>query len=261
VSDADLDLIAAYAVGALEGHERDDVERLLEQDPAMRAALARHLDTLAALADEAEPPPGLLDRILADLPDQQPPVTRDALSLTRRPAEHPAPAMTPARHVASVAALDEARRARAGRIVRTVLAAAAVVALLLVGIGLVARDDEPDGIQDLAAAALEDPDARLVELAVPDTTASVARAAVFDDGAGYLVVDDLPALPAGETYQLWMLPGEGTDPISLGLVDPTVDGGAASFRVAPDAAGVALSREPAGGSVVPTEVVAAGTFT
>jgi anti-sigma-K factor RskA len=275
MSEAELDLIAAYAVGALDDAEQVEAERLLDAGPALRAALAVHLDTLATLADEVEAPPALLDAILADLPPQaapQPPIATSALRLNRRSeapdpegedwhhASRP-PAMTPSSHVGQVADLDEARRQRAGRLVRTVLAAAAVVALLLVGIGLVARDDGSDQLQDLASAALDDPDARVVDLAVPDTTDTVARAAVLDDGSGYLVVDDLPALESGETYQLWMLPAEGTEPISLGLVDPAANAGTAAFQVAPDAAGVALSREPAGGSVTPTEVVAAGTFT
>lgn len=264
MSDADLDLLAAYAAGALDGPERAEAERLLDRDPAMRAGYGRHLDTLASLADDAEVPPGLLDRILADLPEQQlddqPPITRDALSLSRRnEAHHPTPAMTPPAHLAPVSELADARRERTGRLVRTILAAAAVAGLLLVGIGLATRDD-PDGLQDLATAALADPDARVVDLAVPETTDAVAQAAVFADGAGYLVIEDLPALPAGETYQLWMLPAVGTDPISLGLVDLAANGGTAAFQITPDAAGVALSREPAGGSVVPTEVVAAGTF-
>jgi anti-sigma-K factor RskA len=272
MSDHDLDLIAAYAVGALEDAERAEAEQRLDADPALRAALADHLDALATLADEVEAPPGLLDSILAQLPasaEETPeaPVATSALRLNRRSEPEdwhrpsPPPAMTPSTHVVGDAVdLDDARRRRTGRLARTLLAAAAVVGLLLVGIGLVSRDDQTDQLQDLAAAALDDPDARTVELAVPDTTDTVARAAVLEDGSGYLLVDDLPALDEGETYQLWMLPAAGTDPISLGLVDPAANDGAAAFQVADDAAGIALSREPAGGSVTPTEVVAAGTF-
>jgi anti-sigma-K factor RskA len=73
------------------------------------------------------------------------------------------------------------------------------------------------------------------------------------------VVDDLPALGADESYQLWMLPENQSSPVSLGLVDADPDG-ATAFRMTPDAGGVAVSREPASGSVAPTEVIASGTL-
>lgn len=238
------DLIACYAVGALDDDERAEVTRLIDPaspdfDAALYEELQVHLEVLAAMAPEVAPPNELLDRILADLPAPEA-ADRAPSTETVVPFERPT-----------------ARRAGSGPVIRLVLAAAAVVALIVIGVGLV-RDDQPADLNELALAAMDDPDAEVVSLAPPTGGESVARAAMFEDGSGYLVVDGLPELAPSESYQLWMLPSDGSEPISLGLVDPG-DDGATAFRMDPGAQGIAVSREPAGGSVVPTEVVASGT--
>lgn len=238
------DLLAAYALDAVEPDERREVERALETDPLLRRELSEHLDVLAQLAPEAEASPGLLDRILTALPDHDEPDGHgDTLAAS-----------------ATVVSLDDARRSRAGQLGRAVLAAVAVLALLLIGVGLV-RNDKPDDLPGLAEQALADPSADVVELTAIEGGDIVARAAVYPDGDGYLLVDALPALDGDQTYQLWMLPAADAPdapPISLGLVP--ADAEAASFRLADGASGVALSQEPTGGSVAPTEVIAVGPF-
>jgi anti-sigma-K factor RskA len=244
--DSRRDLIACYAVGALDADERAAVDRLLDPthpafDPDLRDELDAYRETLAALAPDAEPPAGLLDRILADLP--------------ARPA-------APAVSASTAPVVDLATRRAAARPrawAWAAVAAAAAVIVAVIGVGLLA-DDEPGDLREVALAALEDPDATVLELTAPDGDDRLARAALQDDGSGYLVVDDLPELAPGEVYQLWMLPDGEAPPISLGLVDGEPDG-VTAFHMEPGAAGIAVSHEPAGLAVAPTQVVAAGRVT
>ena len=60
---------------------------------------------------------------------------------------------------------------------------------------------------------------------------------------------DLPPLPAGRVYQAWRI--DGGSPVSLGLVE-TTSGSVAMVGDLSGASAVALSVEPAGGSVAPT---------
>jgi anti-sigma-K factor RskA len=231
-TDEQRDLIAAYAVGAVTDDERVRAERLVAEHAALRAELDQHHELLASLVSPTDIDPGSFDRLLQALPS--------------RPTDL------------------ATRRAPAGR---WVLAVAATVGLLLVGIGLV-RQDRPEGPADLAqlaAIALADPTREVFVLDDPTSGDPVARASFAGDPAtgetttGFVVIDDLPATTPDSTYQLWALgTGEDDPPISLGLIDPGPDDPVAAFVLEPGATGVAISREPAGGSVAPTAVVAVG---
>jgi anti-sigma-K factor RskA len=229
-TDEDHELVVLAALGALPPDEAEQAERLLASDPGRRAELGRHLEVLASIAPHAAPPPSLPARI------------------ARARGSAPAAAAPP------VVSLDERRRGR-GRVAALVLAAAAVVALFAVGLQLV-RTDGADDLEQLAAAALDDPDAEVTAMRTVDGDELVGEVAVLPDGQGYLVADGLPALGADEAYQLWMLPDGESAPVSAGLVAD----GVAAFRLPPGAAGVAISLEPASGSVAPTAVVAAAAF-
>lgn len=96
------DILMAYADGELDPAERAAIERAMQADPAIAAAVARHRtlrdDVAAAFADIlAEPVPARL----------QPPRAQ-----TQAPAQAPAQAPPPA-NVASLAAAREAKDARA----------------------------------------------------------------------------------------------------------------------------------------------------
>lgn len=81
--------------------------------------------------------------------------------------------------------------------------------------------------------------------------------------SGLLVLRGLPPLPAEQTYELWLIPGEGA-PVPAGLVQVAADG-SNTFAIAlagqpTDYAAVGLSIEPAGGSPAPTgPIVLLGT--
>jgi anti-sigma-K factor RskA len=88
-----------------------------------------------------------------------------------------------------------------------------------------------------------------------------AEARVVDRGGStYVVLDELPVLPAGRTYQLWSLEA-GAPATSLGLLGP---GGAQAVPVTlpRGTSEVAVSNEPAGGSPAPSHgmIAAAGSL-
>jgi anti-sigma-K factor RskA len=59
-------------------------------------------------------------------------------------------------------------------------------------------------------------------------------------------------VPAGSDYQLWMLPGGGANPVSLGLISGVADTllalSPAALAVLAQTMTLAISLEPAGGS-------------
>lgn len=132
-------------------------------------------------------------------------------------------------------------------------AAAAVVAVIMMG-GLVVRQGTridnlssemaSGGIERSAQEALADPSSELVDLAGGDLKVNV-RAAVTADGTGYLFAEDLPELPADQTYQLWAARDDNV--VSVGVLGhrPKVS----AFQTATDAKALAISVETAGGVV------------
>jgi hypothetical protein len=69
-----------------------------------------------------------------------------------------------------------------------------------------------------------------------------------------LVASNLPPLPAGKTYEMWVIP-KGGKPVPAGLFQSTGDGTAMHLqrgKVAPDADLVAVTVEDAAGSDAPT---------
>jgi anti-sigma-K factor RskA len=135
-------------------------------------------------------------------------------------------------------------------------AAAAVVVVLGVGAALVLPGDEPSpSVSELAADAAADPESTLVTLSsatgAPTARVVLADDADFDDD--FVVFDDLPALATDRTYQLWRT--DQGSPVSLGVLGDGADG-AARVSLPDDVAGFAISREPAGGSPSPTDVIA-----
>jgi anti-sigma-K factor RskA len=65
---------------------------------------------------------------------------------------------------------------------------------------------------------------------------------------------NLPALPAGKVYQVWVVTAQA--PVSAGLLVPDVSGGGTAYYMTPQDIGapvaVAVTLEPAGGVPVPT---------
>lgn len=267
-----LDLIAAYAIHAVDDDERAFVEAHLDDDPSYREELGRHLITAASLTVEAPVPastwdaitartrgtssresvPSASERMRADDSVNSGPRSVSGSSIGSA-AGTSVGALDPAR--ANVIALDAARASRRSR-VRVAVAAAAVSAAVVVPLTLQFAGNGGTSIAALASKAASQRGSRLVNLAGPDGL-SLGEAVVTADGRGYLRRDSLPALPEGQTYQLWAVTGE--TPVSAGLLgrDPSV----MAFTVDAPTTALAVSVEPSSGSTQPSSTpVASGAL-
>jgi anti-sigma-K factor RskA len=224
-----LDLLAAYALDALEPEDITRLHTLLEERPDLRATLAELRATVNQLPyalPEATPPPDLRQRVLDHATGRA----------ERKPA---ALAVMPGRVRSWLLALGG-------------LAAAAIVAAAI-GWGQVL------GLQ----AELAQTRGTLAEVQATAEAQQQIIASLTGDGHGTLMrtpsgetvlVVKLPPLKPGRTYQLWRIPGD--TPISAGLF--TVDDqGVGAIAMAPGQqpqAGetIAVTDEPVLGSPQPT---------
>ncbi|HZP28648.1 MAG TPA: anti-sigma factor [Acidimicrobiia bacterium] len=252
LSDQEMeDLLAAYAIDAVDDDERALVERYLATHPDAAAEVQSFRHAAAFLAYTGGPvPDGVWDSLAPALADRRRRVEAAAGVVplpSRRPQSEPMPDS------------PTVRGARRGRW----LAAAAVAAIVAAGaaVAVVVADSGsgPSRYDELAAAARaarREPGAREVTLASSEGTA-LAHVVLLRDGRAYLS-SDLPALEAGRTYQLWAL-RDGEQPRSLGVIgrDPRV----VAFEIRGGASGIAVTDEVAGGvTVTHNAPVAAGTI-
>jgi anti-sigma-K factor RskA len=268
-----LDDLAVYALDALDEPERALVDAHLAGCTACRAELDQHRTTLSHLTTPEEPPPELWDRIARQTAATPP-------RIAQAPGPGPEPAagrLAPSDHMAPVVPLHRARdtaasggewtpRHRARRPSRrgAWLTAVAAVAVVLAGIAGVTAwsqrgDDEPATVAEMAAAALDHPDATVVPLASTAGGEAGARIVTTGDLTGYVLLDDLPRIHDGHTYQLWRV-DDPNAPISLGVLgDGTTE--AAAITVPEGTTSFAISHEPVPGGVpAPTgPIVAQGT--
>lgn len=218
-------LSGAYAVDALDDLERAQFEQYLSECDACRWEVDSLLEASAVLAEaaSASPPAALRARVLAGIETVRPlpPVVPLPVTAERRRRRFPA-----------------------------LVAAAAVVALL--GAGTVAWDpfaDETTQTVPLADRVLNAPDAeRWTEKPVTGGIVTVTRSERLNGAV--VQTKDLPPLPPGKVYELW-LQHDGVM-VPAGLI---ADGRSATVVLAGDPAtaqATAISIEPAEGSGKPT---------
>ncbi|MEE6294922.1 anti-sigma factor [Georgenia wangjunii] len=263
------DLLGAWALDALDGPERDAVERAMARDPEL-AAEGRALQEVAALlaADSAAPPPGAvrartLDAI-ARTPQERPapgaaeggPASAPAGSggPSRAPARDAGPAATTAqgRGSAKGGSADvvplgayRARRRERWLAAAAVLVAAAVPSVLAIEQGR--RADEAEEQVAIVAEALAEPGATLVS---EDVAGGGRAVAVVGAEAAVFAADGLGELAADEVYQLWVIDDGG--PESAGVLVVADGRVSAEVEDLPAGAVLAMTVEPAGGSTQPT---------
>ena len=219
------DLVAAYALDAVDDDERMAFERHLETCERCRTELASLRDTAASLAYAAEPlapPPELRGRILDAAREERPNV------VPLRP-----------RRSYTTAVLGAA----------TAIAASVAIALGIWNISLSnSLDDKEATLAATERALVVVGDAKAAR---HDLSGASGQLVVASDGKAALVLCDLPKAPAGKTYQAWVLTGEKATP--AGEFDP--DSGCVAVPLAaivPDRTQVAVTVEPHGGSKQPT---------
>ena len=126
------------------------------------------------------------------------------------------------------------------------VAAAAAIALGGVGVGAyVANQNDP------LNQVLQAGDKRQATVEVSGGgTATVTISASKD--AVVVKMNGVPAPPAGKVYQMWLIPKDGSAPVSQGLMDAEALSKPAVVKGIASAAALGITVEPAGGSASPT---------
>ena len=226
------DLLAPYALDAVDGEERAELEAHLAGCPRCRAELDGLREVAAAIGNGVEPlPEGLWSSIVSRLPEH-PEVEEEHPPMPRLVAGTPSTFLPRARRGGG------RRGRRAGH-----------------------ADNRVSSLQSAAppsvSAYLMAPGHQLVDLDSA-THAQLAQFVVLPDGRGYLVSSKLPALGATQTYQLWGI--VGSQPVSLGLLGDSPRQAAFTMAGSTRPSRLAITAEPSGGSVVPTgPILATGT--
>lgn len=225
-------LVGAYALDALTGAEEADFERHLDSCATCAAELVEFRETTARLADafSAEPPAELRGQVL--LAARRTVQARPVL----RAADAPAPPSHRGRGWT-------ARRAG----VTGLLMAAALVAIAAVGgLWLSERQDnnELEAEQARIEAIMTAADR---EESPPREGAPLKVISSESLGEAVVMVERLPEINEDYTYELWALDAEGAAE-SLGTLPESDESGTELVDALDDAAAVAVTREPAGGS-------------
>jgi anti-sigma-K factor RskA len=238
------DDLSLYALGALEGEERQTVEEHLEQCSGCRQELEKMRGDVALLAFSVsgpQPPERSRDRLMA------------AIAKEPRSVERP-------------------RRSR--KAWWTALGWAAAVAAILIVLFL--RQQNSDLKQHVAEvetrfsrqeqqlqeakqllATLTSPDAEHFTLVAGKSPPQPQGKAIYVRNSGTLVflASNLPAVAPTKIYELWLIPASGA-PIPAGLFKPDAHGAAAVIHpplpTGVEAKAFAITIEPEAGSLAPT---------
>ncbi|MET3933308.1 anti-sigma factor [Arthrobacter sp. OAP107] len=243
-----VELAEIYALDAITDAEREAIDAYISGAPeAERASFNERVrqarETLAmSFTAEEEPPADLFARIFAQLPAAAP-----AAEAAKPHADADALAEPTADELAAARQRREARRGPAGlRNWLIGVAAAAVIALGGVGIGAyVANQNDP------FRQVIEAQDARQATVDVSGGgTATVSISPSHD--ALVVRMKDVPPPPAGKVYQMWLIPKDGSTPVSEGLMDAEALSKPALVKGIGSAASLGITVEPVGGSATPT---------
>jgi len=242
------ELLGAFALDAVDEEERLAIEDHLRDCPRCREEVRQHREAAAHLAFAGAPAPqGIWNRIVAEL--------------------------EPAIPEPELARLYPLQARRQGRWWTVAPAAAAAVLLIVVGVLGWEIHDQGHRIHEInAAIGARDLDQAVRDAALDPRSARATLlggngrvqldAVIAPDGSGFLVPtpgDQLPTLPASQTYQLWAL--IGTQKISMGVLGPHPAQVVAFQASAPGIDALAITAEHAGGVVASTHApVAVGSF-
>ena len=255
------DLLASYALGALEPGERADVDAHVATCARCTAEMRRlraAVDALPFAVAPVPPPPGsraaVLRRIRGETEEPVPP------PLPRRPPGWWRVLAAPAAGWAAAAAGVAAAAAGVwqAQLMRHELAALRAANQDL---ARAAREES------LILASLDPGSTRFVEVRGSDVSPAAGGRVVYDARTrrALVVLEGLPPLEPGKTYQLWLLQGGGAAPLSAGTLRPEDDGLGTVVIQAPaqlDAfAGIGVTLESLPGSTTPLgPLVASGLF-
>ena len=267
------ELLAAYALDALSGPEADEVEALVATDPEAAEQLAAYREIADLIGLEAplrRTDPALRERMLQSAQRMRPAATRRF------------PLLRVAAVAASLAvvAIAVSWGVRLQRTIDTLQEESATLATAVaadtqrldvieterVGSGgdKAVRNELQTALEahQRIIAILADPNVQ--EASLESTTAGRGASGRYlwsaELGAGVVIAQQLPPLPIGTVYELWLI--EGFDEVSGGTFVPTPDGDAQvlielDFEFSPFS--VAITPAPVGGSeAMPQPIVLSG---
>jgi anti-sigma-K factor RskA len=236
------ELLAVYALDAVDDDERALVDDYLRDNPRAVAEVESYREALSYLHAGAAAPPGLWERIATQLESAPPPLRLEAFRAPSSRSE--------------------------GRSVGRILAiAAAVIALVAAG-GVIAHQqseiDRRDSDSVAAAIAREadsaqrNPQSRTVLMRDSGGAMSVV-AYVEPDGDLFLNGEQLPVLDRDRTYQLWCIRDSSPNPVSLAVLGP--DPTTTKLHLDSCSGLLAITNETVGGAAQPTgDPVVAGRY-
>lgn len=234
------ELKEAYALGALPDDESREFEGILSAHPEFQNEvddLAQVAALLAASPVDREPPRRSKKSLMAA-------VTADAAR--RRSA--PSRSSRLSRWLGAVLTARPIAIGAAGLLV------VALVSWNLLLHGQI-RDLDTDNSELQArveSAQSETSDSRVLTLSGQDETQQTqAEVVSLRDGRAVLLAEDMPSIPEGRTFQIWVIQGENASP--SGLFQPSEEPVATVVKnTLQNADAVAVTVEPAGGSPQPT---------
>lgn len=245
-----LELAELYALDALDAGEQELVDRYIAAAPQDerdafndRVRQAREALALSYTAEE-EPPPALWERTVANLPQsplrtQQPPLATGTPEQTGVPASGDELQAARRRR-------EERRNPSAAR--KWLIGAVAAGVLTLGGMGVtsyIATQNDPVN-QVLQAQDVREATVNVTGGGTATVNISESRDAVV------ITMNDVPPPPEGKVYQMWLIPEDGSAPVSQGLMDAEALSKPAVVTGIESATALGITVEPEGGSPAPT---------
>ena len=248
------ELFPFYALGAVTGDERQQVEAYIASDPEARTRLEEMIRTVSALPYASEPiePPTALKRTLMDR------VHADAQKRFTPPAQAPGWSRF----------IDFFLSRPGQRIPQAVAVLSLFIALAMGAWGISMRNElarlqaetsllqKELADQRVVLAHLSSPDAQTFVISGTEHQPQAHGQLIADSqtGSAVLVVSGLEQLDPDRIYEFWLI--EGETPIAAGLFEVNEEGEAilqVSQAVTPEAYdAIGVSIEPQAGSVQPT---------
>jgi anti-sigma-K factor RskA len=250
IHDDAFDLLAPLALDALDVEARNEVEEHVATCPRCQAELDGLREVATAMGTTYEPlPEALWGKISSRLYEREgaeasmvPALQFDEMKLSGALARRP----------------GISRRAKIA--LGTVLLVAAAVILIL-ALNLASATNQVTNLQQAQgqseiARALATPGHEVATL-MDSRHQDLAEFVMLPDGRGYLISSTLPSLSSRYTYQLWGIV-KGS-PVSIGVMGRSPSDVTFTLVSSPSPTALAVTVEPAGGSLTPAKkLVASG---
>jgi anti-sigma-K factor RskA len=261
------ELIPLHALNALEPYQVPYIEAYLNAYPEAMASYVWYLEAVTVLARAIpleEPPQDLkarmLDRVRQGSVQQdiaQPRVETVIAAKTETPTVSPVP-IIPINSPRSQSARVSRRSSRRSRFLPVALgtmAMAVIAGLVILNVQTSKRLGALEASEQNLERLLASNQTKSALLNTPDGKTAIGKVYVGKDGQ-LLISHSMLPLPSGKTWQAWYILKGETAPRSLGITNASH----LMTQLPVNVQVVAVSEEPAGGSLVPTTVRAVATL-